>query len=158
MGRPRYNCRMTKTQVLPNSYLTLNYRLGLPNGDSFINTFGDRPATLLLGSGQFAPCFENALIGLQVGEQKTTVIPPEASFGMRNEDLVQWVSLAALQKNAKADSPEFTAGDVVEFNAPNGAQYAGVLQSIDAEGAWFDFNHPLAGKPITFEAQIIAIL
>jgi FKBP-type peptidyl-prolyl cis-trans isomerase SlpA len=47
---------------------------------------------------------------------------------------------------------------VVEFNAPNGAQYAGVLQSIDAEGAWFDFNHPLAGKPITFEAQIIAIL
>lgn len=93
-----------------------------------------------------------------MGEQKTTVIPPEASFGMRNEDLVQWVSLAALQKNAKADSPEFTAGDVVEFNAPNGAQYAGVLQSIDAEGAWFDFNHPLAGKPITFEAQIIAIL
>jgi len=158
MGRPRYNCRMTKTQVLPNSYLTLNYRLGLPNGDSFINTFGDRPATLLLGSGQFAPCFENALIGLQVGEQKTTVIPPEASFGMRNEDLVQWVSLAALQKNAKADAPEFTAGDVVEFNAPNGAQYAGVLQSIDTEGAWFDFNHPLAGKPITFEAQIIAIL
>ena len=93
-----------------------------------------------------------------MGEHKTTVIPPEASFGLRNEELVQWVSLAALQKNAKADAPAFTVGDVVEFNAPNGAQYAGVLQSIDAEGAWFDFNHPLAGKPVTFEAQIIAIL
>jgi FKBP-type peptidyl-prolyl cis-trans isomerase SlpA len=77
---------------------------------------------------------------------------------MRNEDLVQWVSLAALQKNAKADSPEFTAGDVVEFNAPMGGQYAGILQAIDAEGAWFDFNHPLAGKTITFEVKIISIL
>ncbi|MBJ7503202.1 MAG: FKBP-type peptidyl-prolyl cis-trans isomerase [Burkholderiales bacterium] len=149
---------MSKTHVLPNSYLTLNYRLGLPNGESFVNTFLDRPATLLLGSGQFAPCFENVLIGLQVGEHKTTVIAPEASFGMRNEELVQWVSLAALQKNAKVDAPEFMVGDVVEFNAPNGAQYAGVLQSIDAKGGWFDFNHPLAGKPVTFEAQIIAIL
>ncbi len=93
-----------------------------------------------------------------MGEHKTTVFPPEASFGMRNEELVQWVSLGALQKNAKVDAPEFTVGDVVEFNAPNGAQYAGVLQSIDAKGAWFDFNHPLAGKPVTFEAQIIAIL
>jgi FKBP-type peptidyl-prolyl cis-trans isomerase SlpA len=53
---------------------------------------------------------------------------------------------------------EFNPGDVIEFNAPGGAQYAGVLQSIDDEGAWFDFNHPLAGRPITFEAEIVAIL
>jgi FKBP-type peptidyl-prolyl cis-trans isomerase SlpA len=47
---------------------------------------------------------------------------------------------------------------MIEFNAPNGAQYAGVLQSINDEGAWFDFNHPLAGKQLSFEAEIIAIL
>jgi FKBP-type peptidyl-prolyl cis-trans isomerase SlpA len=54
--------------------------------------------------------------------------------------------------------PEFTPGDMIEFNAPGGAQYAGVLQSINEEGAWFDFNHPLAGKELSFEAEIIAIL
>jgi FKBP-type peptidyl-prolyl cis-trans isomerase SlpA len=53
---------------------------------------------------------------------------------------------------------EFNPGDVIEFNAPGGAQYAGVLQSINEEGAWFDFNHPLAGRPVTFEAEIVAIL
>jgi FKBP-type peptidyl-prolyl cis-trans isomerase SlpA len=47
---------------------------------------------------------------------------------------------------------------VIEFNAPSGAQYAGVLQSINEEGAWFDFNHPLAGVAVNFEAQIVAIM
>ena len=134
--RSRYNLPMTKLTVLPNSYLTLNYRLTLPNGDDFINTFVDRPATVLMGSGQ---------------------LTPEESFGERKEDLVQWVSLQAL-KEGRDDDVEFHPGDVIEFNAPGGAQYAGVLQSINEEGAWFDFNHPLAGRPVTFEAEIIAIL
>ena len=70
---------------------------------------------------------------------------------------MQWVSLNAL-KEGREDDVEFHPGDVIEFNAPGGAQYAGVLQSIDEEGAWFDFNHPLAGRAVTFEAQIVAIL
>ena len=155
--RSRYNLPMTKLTVLPNSYLTLNYRLTLPNGDDFINTFVDRPATVLMGSGQFAPCFEKVLLGLGVSEKRSAVLTPEESFGERKEDLVQWVSLQAL-KEGRDDDVEFHPGDVIEFNAPGGAQYAGVLQSINEEGAWFDFNHPLAGRPVTFEAEIIAIL
>ena len=148
---------MTQLTVLPHSYLTLNYRLTLPNGNDYINTFVDRPATVLMGSGQFAPCFEKVLLGLGLGEKKSALLSPEESFGERKEDLVHWVSLKAL-KEGRADDVEFNLGDVIEFNAPGGAQYAGVLQSIDDEGAWFDFNHPLAGRPITFEAEIVAIL
>jgi FKBP-type peptidyl-prolyl cis-trans isomerase SlpA len=148
---------MTKLTVLPNSYLTLNYRLTLPSGEDYINTFVDRPATVLMGSGQFAPCFEKVLLGLAVGEKKSALLAPEESFGERKEDLVQWVSLKAL-KEGRDDDVEFNPGDVIEFNAPGGAQYAGVLQSINEEGAWFDFNHPLAGRPVTFEAEIVAIL
>jgi len=110
-----------------------------------------------MGSGQFAPCFEKVLLGLGLGEKKSALLSPEESFGERKEDLVQWVSLKAL-KEGRADDVEFNPGDVIEFNAPGGAQYAGVLQSIDDGGAWFDFNHPLAGRPITFEAEIVAIL
>lgn len=154
--RPRYNCLMTKLSVLPNSYLTLNYRLTLPNGEDYINTFVDRPATVMMGSGQFAPCFEKVLLGLGVGDKKSALLPPEESFGERKDELVQWVSLNAL-KEGRDDDVEFNPGDVIEFNAPGGAQYAGVLQSINEEGAWFDFNHPLAGRPVTFEAEIIAI-
>ena len=97
------------------------------------------------------------LLGLGVGEKKSALLPPEESFGERKDELVQWVSLAAL-KEGRDDDVEFNPGDVIEFNAPGGAQYAGVLQSINDEGAWFDFNHPLAGRPVTFEAEIVAIL
>jgi FKBP-type peptidyl-prolyl cis-trans isomerase SlpA len=110
-----------------------------------------------MGSGQFAPCFEKVLLGLGVSEKRSAVLTPEESFGERKEDLIQWVSLQAL-KEGREDDVEFHPGDVIEFNAPGGAQYAGVLQSINEEGAWFDFNHPLAGRPVTFEAEIIAIL
>ena len=157
MRRPRYNLPMTKMIVLPNSYLTLNYRLTLPSGDDYINTFVDRPATVLMGSGQFAPCFEKVLLGLGVGEKRSALLSPDESFGDRKEELVQWVSLKAL-KEGRDEDVEFNPGDVIEFNAPGGAQYAGVLQSIDEEGAWFDFNHPLAGRVVTFEAEIVAIL
>jgi FKBP-type peptidyl-prolyl cis-trans isomerase SlpA len=77
---------MTKLTVLPNSFLTLNYRLTLSSGDDYINTFADRPATVLMGSGQFAPCFEKVLLGLGIGEKRSAMLPPEESFGERKED------------------------------------------------------------------------
>jgi len=92
-----------------------------------------------------------------VGEKRSALLSPEESFGERKEDLVQWVSLKAL-KEGRDEDVEFNPGDVIEFNAPSGAQYAGVLQSINEEGAWFDFNHPLAGVAVNFEAQIMAIM
>ena len=92
-----------------------------------------------------------------MGEKRSALLSPEESFGERKEDLVQWVSLKAL-KEGRDEDVEFNPGDVIEFNAPSGAQYAGVLQSINEEGAWFDFNHPLAGVAVNFEAQIMAIM
>jgi FKBP-type peptidyl-prolyl cis-trans isomerase SlpA len=110
-----------------------------------------------LGTGQFAPCFEKVLMGAKIGEKRSAKISAKDAFGEHKPELVQWVSMETLQCNTDEVS-EFAPGDMIEFNAPGGAQYAGVLQSINEEGAWFDFNHPLAGKELSFEAEIIAIL
>lgn len=148
---------MTATTVKNDSFLTLHYRIALPEGGDVVNTFVDKPATLLMGGGQFAPSLENALLGLAEGDQKTFSLDPESAFGLRNPDLIQRVSLKTLRDNS--DSEEvYVPGDMVEFNAPQGGTYAGILQSIDDEGAWFDFNHPLAGKTIIFEVKVISIL
>jgi len=157
LGLSRYNWRMSELIVTPNAFLTLNYRLALPNEEDYINTFEDRPATMQLGTGQFAPCFEKVLIGAKVGEKLSATISAKDGFGESKPELVQWVSMETLVCNTDEVS-EFKPGDIVEFNAPGGAQYAGVLQSINEEGAWFDFNHPLAGKDLSFEAEIVAIL
>lgn len=148
---------MTATTVKNDSFLTLHYRIALPEGGDVVNTFVDKPATLLMGGGQFAPSLENALLGLSEGEQKTFSLDPESAFGLRNPDLIQRVSLKTLRENSDSDEV-YVPGDMVEFNAPQGGTYAGILQSMDDEGAWFDFNHPLAGKTIIFEVKVISIL
>ncbi|MDP5007456.1 MAG: peptidylprolyl isomerase, partial [Glaciimonas sp.] len=84
-------------------------------------------------------------------------LSPEQAFGPRNPELLQRVSLSMLKQNSQLGD-EYRIGDVVEFAAPSGGQFAGVLREIDAEGALFDFNHPMAGQQIQFEVKIIGIL
>jgi len=146
-----------KNIVKNDSFLTLHYRLSFVDGKDIANTFTDKPATVLMGGGQFAPGLEKTLFGMAEGEQKTVTLSPEDGFGIRNPDMVQKISLQTLQQNSDPEN-DFTVGDMVEFDAPHGGKYAGVLQSMDETGAWFDFNHPLAGKEIVFEVKLISIL
>jgi FKBP-type peptidyl-prolyl cis-trans isomerase SlpA len=140
-----------------NAYLTLHYRLASMDGADIVSTFQDNPATLQLGTGQLAPFLEACLIGLPEGASQTFELQPEKAFGPRNPDLIQKVSRATLDENSPADA-DYAIGDVVEFAAPSGGRFAGVLREIDAEDALFDFNHPLAGQTLKFEVKIIGIL
>ena len=142
--------------VTPMSYLTLHYRLASTDGNNIVSTFDENPATLQLGTGQLAPFLEACLIGMQEGAHAVFELPPEKAFGPRNPDLMQRLSRATLDENSGGD--EYAVGDLVEFNAPSGGQFAGVLRAIDPESALFDFNHPLAGQALKFEVRIIGIL
>ena len=139
------------------SYLTLHYRIAAFDGADIVSTFDENPATLQLGTGQLAPFLEAVLLGLPEGSHQTFELEPEKAFGMRNPDLVQKVSRAMLEENSSMDE-NYTLGDLVEFAAPSGGRFAGVLREMYAEDALFDFNHPLAGKKIRFEVRIIGIL
>ena len=144
-------------EVTASSFLTLNYRIALPEGGDVVNTFEDKPATLMMGTGQFAPTLEQALLGMKLGERKTFTLDPEAAFGVKNPDLIRKISLQTLSENSSPEE-DYVAGDMIEFNAPNGATYSGTLLAIDGDSATFDFNHPLSGKTILLEAEIIGIL
>jgi len=145
------------SEVKPGSHVTLHYRLALADGADIVNTFGDKPATLLVGAGQIAPPLEDILVGLKTGHHSTFRLGAGKAFGERNPELVQRVALAALRENGMVDE-DFTPGDVIEFNAPDGGRYAGVLKEVGETSALFDFNHPLAGQALTFEVKIIGIL
>ncbi|MET3117708.1 FKBP-type peptidyl-prolyl cis-trans isomerase SlpA [Undibacterium sp. GrIS 1.8] len=143
--------------VTSDAYLTLHYRLATLDGENIISTFEESPATLQMGLGQLAPELERALLGLEEGSQITQELAPENAFGPRNPELIQRVSRATLKENS-AFGEQYVIGDLVEFAAPSGGRFAGILRSIDAEGALFDFNHPLAGQTVLFETKIIGIL
>jgi FKBP-type peptidyl-prolyl cis-trans isomerase SlpA len=143
--------------VSGGAYLTLHYRLAAMDGTDIVSTFGDSPATLEIGTGQLAPFLETCLIGLPEGAHETFELTPEQAFGARNPELVQRVSRATLDENSQFGE-EYAIGDLVEFAAPGGGRFAGVLREVNADDALFDFNHPLAGQPLKFEVKIIGIL
>jgi FKBP-type peptidyl-prolyl cis-trans isomerase SlpA len=143
--------------VTDSAYLTLHYRLASTDGADIVSTFNEKPATLQLGQGQLSPFLEACLLGLEEGAHRTFELPPEKAFGPRNPELIQRVSRATLEENSRQDE-DYVIGDLVEFAAPGGGRFAGVLRSIDADGAIFDFNHPLAGRSVKFEVRIIGIL
>ena len=144
--------------VEPASFLTLHYRLAGPQGD-IINTFNEKPATLSLGSGALSPAVEQRLLGLAEGTRLVMEIPAGEAFGEHLADRQQWVANKLLQ--ALGDPTEkYAPGDVVQFPTPDGlGSYAGTVLQVNNEGAvLFDFNHPLAGQPVTFEVELIGVL
>lgn len=147
--------------VRPDSYLTLHYRITLASGPGqesvFADTFDGRPATLQMGSGQWAPGLEAALLGKAEGDRFSVMLEPVDAYGERNPDLIQRVTRNMLAEHADADAT-FEPGDLVEFAAPNGVRYSGVLKEINAESALFDFNHPLAGLRLRVDVALLGVL
>ncbi len=145
-------------RVQPGSFLTLHYRLGGPAGD-IINTFDGKPATLSLGTGELSPAVEQCLLDLEEGTRATFELPAGAAFGERNPEMQQWLARKVLTQMGDP-LEQYHVGDVVQFPTPDGqGQFAGVvLQLRDDQAVLFDFNHPLAGQPVTFEVQLIGVL
>ena len=146
------------TIVQPGSFLTLHYRLSGPQGD-VINTFNDKPATLSLGTGELSPAVEARLMGLNEGDRTQFDLPAGEAFGERNADMVQWVARKLMVELGDPDV-QYSVGDVVQFPTPDGtSSYAGAVQAVREDGAvQFDFNHPLAGQPVSCEVQLSGVL
>lgn len=143
--------------VTESTFLTLHYRLSTVEGRDIVSTFDENPATLQVGSGQLAPFLESCLIGLPEGAHQTFELTADQAFGPRNPELLQKVSLSTLMENSDPDH-SYAIGDLVDFAAPGGGQFAGVLLEIGERDALFDFNHPLAGQAVKFEVRIIGVL
>jgi FKBP-type peptidyl-prolyl cis-trans isomerase SlpA len=153
--------------VQPDSYLTLHYRVALASVDQglapVVDTFGARPATLQLGTGQLAEPLEALLLGLHPGERASFELPAGDAYGSRNPELIQKLSRSVLDAESE-DGTQYEPGDWVEIMAPpaqDGAprmRVAGRLKELNDQFALFDFNHPLAGQAIRFEVKIIGIL
>jgi len=120
---------MSELTVTPTAFLTLNYRLVLPNGEDYINTFEDSPATMQLGTGQFAPCFEKAFMGAKVGEKRSATISCQELF------------------RGSIDRTAIYPREIIKESLARNASSLIVAH-----------NHPLAGKDLSFEAEIVAIL
>src|SRR5581483_4233222 len=157
-GSARKNAPKPVKTVQPDSFLTLHYRLCGPDGAEVVSTFDDKPATLSLGAGQLAPAIEACLVGMEEGARATWRLEAGAAYGQRSPEMLQRVKRSLLAQHGDP-AEDYRVGAVVEFPTPDGqGRFAGVVREAGDDWLLFDFNHPLAGQPVTFEAQLIGVL
>jgi FKBP-type peptidyl-prolyl cis-trans isomerase SlpA len=116
------------------------------------STFETKPAEFVLGDGNLLPGFEEFLIGLTVGDHKTFIVPAEKAFGQTNPQNIQ-----EMKRSVFAVDMPLSPGLVVSFADAAKAELPGVIKSIEGDYVMVDFNHPLAGKDLEFEVQILAV-
>jgi FKBP-type peptidyl-prolyl cis-trans isomerase SlpA len=140
-------------KIQPDSFVTLHYRLAAGDDLELMNTFSQRPATLQMGSGQLAPTLEKCILGLEEGISQTFELEPGEAFGARADDLVQRIPRSSVSDNYLVEPMA-----QIDFQAEDGRRFSGFVREADETSVLMDFNHPLAGKPVTFQVQIIGVL
>ena len=134
-----------------NTQVTLHFALRLENGDTVDSTFEKAPATFKVGDGNLLPGFEAAIFGFKAGDRKTVQILPENAFGQPNPQNVQ------IMPRSQFAGMELSEGLLVIFNDAANTELPGVVKVFDDEPVTIDFNHPLAGKTLSFEVQIFEV-
>lgn len=134
-----------------NTEVTLHFALRLENGDTVDSTFDKAAATFKVGDGNLLPGFEAAIFGFKAGDRRTVQILPENAFGQPNPQNVQ------IMPRSQFQDMELSEGLLVIFNDAANTELPGVVKAFDDEQVTIDFNHPLAGKTLDFEVQILEV-
>lgn len=137
----------------PGMRVTLHFAVRLANGAEIDSNFDGEPASFVWGDESLLPGFEASLRGLKAGDRRSVYLTADKAFGERNPDNVQH-----FRRDAFAPDIRLAPGVVVNFADASGAEVPGVIVSLDEED-WVsvDFNHPLAGRDLTFEVSIVAV-
>ncbi|WP_339934161.1 FKBP-type peptidyl-prolyl cis-trans isomerase [Vreelandella glaciei] len=131
--------------------VTLHFTLKLEDGTLVDSTKDKAPATFAVGDGNLPPGFEHPIKGMAAGQEGTFQITPEHAFGQHNPQNIQ-----TLKRADFGDEPP-EIGMVMSFADKAGTELPGVVKTIDGDRIEVDFNHPLAGRTLTFEVEVLDV-
>jgi len=131
--------------------VTLNYTGKLEDGTMFDSSLvpGRTPLKATIGQGLFIKGFENALLDMTKGESKTVEILPEDAYGMNTPEMIMEIPKSAVPMNVEV-------GQMLQGSSPNGPMNVKVLE-VKEETIVIDANHPLAGKKLIFELEVLEV-
>lgn len=136
----------------PGTRITLHFAVRLMDGTVMDSTFERQPASFVWGDESLLPGFERVVLGLKAGDKRSAVIPPDKGFGEYNADNVQQFRQQEFDAGVA-----LAPGVVVSFRDAAGAELPGVISSVEDDWVSVDFNHPLAGRELTFEVELLAV-
>ncbi len=145
---------MTETQRAQNGdTIRFHYVGRLDDGQVFGTTEDRAPLEMQLGQGGMIPGVEEALVGMEPGESKNVHLPVEQAYGPHRGELV-----AEFQKDQLPAEIEPQVGQQVQLRTKDGQAFPAQIVDVGEEAIKLDANHPLAGKPLDFELQLVEIV
>lgn len=139
-------------KVQKGSVVKLHYKGTLEDGSVFDTSEGREPLEFTAGAGQVIPGFDKAVMDMEIGEKKTFTIPAEEAYGEYSEEKV-----FELPRQSFPPNIDEALGQTVQLGDQSGNVFLAKILEVTDETVKMDTNHPLAGKDLTFEIEIVEI-
>lgn len=143
---------MSNIIIGPGTAVTLHFTLKLDDGSVVDSTREAAPATFVVGDGNLLEGFEQLLFGMTAGDENCFEVGPEQGFGQRNPNNIQEIPRTAFSPDI-----ELSEGLLVSFADAANQELPGMVQAFNDDIVTVDFNHPLAGRNLIFDVQILAV-
>ena len=139
-------------KVTAGHTVSVHYKGTFPDGTEFDNSrIRGEALSFEVGSGRMIRGFNDAVVGMAKGETKTVTLQPETAYGMPEKDAFQNVP-----KTAFGEDFAFELGGMIKGNGPQGP-FLAKIHEVQDEEIILDFNHPLAGKELNFEIELVSV-
>jgi peptidylprolyl isomerase len=132
--------------------IKVEYTGTFENGTVFDSSIGREPLEFTAGSGQMIPGFDQAVIGMKIGQEKEIKLQPSEAYGTYDSELVQ-----IIPRDQLPTEEELKVGMLLAVTIPNGNQVPAVITKLNQESITIDLNHPLAGNVLNFKLKIVDI-
>ena len=143
---------MKELPIDQGTKVTLHFALKFSDGEIIDSTFEKEPATLEVGDDNLPANFEAYLMGMTAGETGSFEVPPEKAFGQHNPSNVQ-----TFKRHEFSADMVLEKGVMISFADARQSELPGVISRVEGDEVEVDFNHPLAGRTLTFEVEIIDV-
>ncbi|MFN0264309.1 peptidylprolyl isomerase [Tepidamorphus sp. 3E244] len=140
------------TQAKPGDTLHLHYKGSLDDGTVFDSSEGRDPLTFELGAGQIIPGLDEGVTGMEVGEKRSVRVEPDAAYGQHVPERVQAIDRANIPDHISTDP-----GTQLQVQTQKGEPLTVVVVESTDEKVVLDANHPLAGKALNFDVELVDI-
>ncbi|NOZ26033.1 MAG: peptidylprolyl isomerase [Nitrospirae bacterium] len=140
-------------QAKSGDTVRVHYSGFLDDGTVFDSSLDREPFEFTLGQGMVIPGFEDAVVGMDVGETKTVNIPSEKAYGPYRDELLVSVERSQVPPNIEPD-----LGMELQIRTPEGTVTNVTITEMDEDSITLDANHPLAGKDLIFEIKLVEIV
>ncbi|SRR5579883_1426268 len=139
-------------QAKAGDTVKVHYTGKLDDGTVFDSSVDREPLEFTIGSGNIIPGFEQAVVGMSLGESKTEIIPTDQAYGPHLDEMV-----VVVDRQQMPEEIDPQVGQQLQIQQQNGQVLPVVITDVSGASVTLDANHPLAGEDLTFDIRLVEI-